>query len=494
MDPLGAVYLKRAGTGSAVIFDDTKNKLDDYVKAADKTSTAKEDIDRDLAKLGGVWERDIPELTEMYQGYKNTLINYEKEKNPTRKAQLRNDVIRQGIEFETYANKSKTHKQRYFTKNQEVSKDKGAFYSADAPQLLEQWAAQKIKDRPDDMGIEMPYNLDPGKAFAAAMKTSLGKPQYEKVRKVQGGQTVQVDEYYYTDKDIKQAMEASYKNLETRYKNVEKAKILQQAADKADEYGGKMYSPIEVAEAQQAIQQSQTGNPQALDELVMKRLFNYYEPSLRSSGVVIRPYTPPRSATGRGGSKDKYEIGSGKVPMVRTVNGANAGQEDNWIVTTRKIGGNNPTVEWTIGTEQLRDIAIATKNDDLKNDIEGLESTNQQYVTMTGSLQHIGRNSTGDYIVISPKTALGKYYLANTPVVIPLTAENEATLMSQFNGNSPTELLNQAKSQHGTTTQKVTPKAPPTLKVQNKTTPPAKSTTPPAKSKPNRWEKNKRKK
>ena len=483
MDPLGAVYLKKAGTGSAVIFDDTKNKLDDYIKAADKTSTAKDDIDRDLAKLGGVWERDIPELTEMYQGYKNTLINYEREKNPTKKAQLRNDVIKQGIEFETYANKSKTHKQNYWKKDQALKTDKGAFYSADAPDLLEQWASKKIKDRPDDMGIEMPYNVDPGKAFAAGMKASLGKPQYEKVRKVQGGQTVQADEYYYTEEDIKQATDAVYKNLEPRYKNVEKAKILEQVADKADQYGGKMYSPVEVAEAQKAWQESQTTNPQALDELIKQRLYTFYAPSLKSSGIVVRPYTPPRSATGRGGSKDKYEIGSGKVPMVRTVNGANAGQEDNWIVTTRKIGGNNPIVEWTVGTKQLKDIAATTKNDELKNDLAELESTNQQYVTMTGSLQHIGRNSTGDYIVISPKTALGKYNLANAPVVIPLTAENEATLMSQYNGNSPTELLNQAKSQHGTTTQKVTPKAPPTLKVQNKTTPPAKSTTPPAKGK-----------
>lgn len=487
MDALGAVYLKKSGTGSAVTFGKTENKLDDWLKAADKTSTAKEDIDKDIAKLGGVWERDIPELTDMYQGYKNTLIGYEKEKNPVKKAQLRNDVIKQGIEFETYANKSKTHKQRYFTKNQEVSKDKGAFYSADAPKLLEDWAGKKIKERPDDMSIEMPYNIDPGKAFAAGMKTSLGKPRYEKVRKIQGGQTVQTDEFYYTDKDVEQSKEEVYKNLEPRYKNVEKAKILQQVADKADEYGGSIYSPIEVAEAQKAYQESQTTNPQALDDLIKKRLYSFYEPSLKSGGIVVRPYTPPRSATGGGGAKDKFDIALGSTMMVNTLGGANQGQEQNWIATAQKKGGPNPVVDWTVGTKQLQDIAANTSDQDLKDDLAELQSTNQQYVTMTGTLKHIGRNSTGDYIMIVPKKALDKYTMAQKPVVIPLTSENKATLMSMYNSQDPTSLLDQAQQQHGTTKKEVTPKTPPTLKVQNKTTPPAAS-------KPNKWEKNKRKK
>ena len=489
MDPLGAVYLKKSGTGSAVTFGKTENKLDDWLKA-DKTKAATNDIDRDLAKLGGVWEQDIPELTDRYKDYKSTLTNYERERDSTRKAQLYNDVVRKGIEFETYTNKSKTNKQQYFNKSQEIAKDKGAFYSADAQQLLDGWKGKKITDRPDDMGIEMPKNIDPAKAFAEKMKTSLGKPQSESVEEIQGGKRVKNNKLYYTEKDIQQAKDRSYSQLEQRYINVEKAKVAQQAADAKDQYGIPLYTPQEVTEAQQALQLAQTTDRQAVDNLIKDRLFKYYQPSLSSEGVAIRPYIPPKSATGAGGGKDKFSVSLGPpTMMVKTVNGKNAGQEQNWIVSTQKIGGPNPTVDWTVGTTQLKQIAADTKNQDFIDDLTQIESTNQQYVTVTGTIKHIGRNSSGDYVVIVPKTALGKYDMAQKPVTIPLTTENRATIMSMINNQDPTALLDEAQQKHPATTKEVTPKAPPTLKVKDKAAPAA-----PAASGKDRWKDKKRKK
>lgn len=467
MDPLGAVYLKKSGTGSAVTFGKTENKLDDWLKA-DKTKTATDDIDRDLAKLGGVWEQDIPELTEMYKDYKLTLKDYEKERDPTRKAQLYNDVIRKGMSFETYTTKSKTNKQNYFNKSQELAKDKNAFYSDDAPQLLEAWKNKKITERPDDMGIEMPLNTDPALEFAKLMKMSLQKPQSEQVEVIQGGKRIKTTQLYYTDKDIEQAKETSYTRLKPNLLRVEKAKIADQVADKRDQYGLPLYSPKEVQEAQQAWQLAHTTDPTAVDKLIKDRLFAYYQPSLASQGVAIRPYIPPRSATGAGGGKDKFQIGGGKVAMVETVNGKNTGQEDNWIATTSKIGGPMPVIEWMVGTKDLQEIANATGNQDLANDLAGKKSTNQQYQTITGTLEHIGRNSSGDYIVVSPKTALGKYDMSHDLIVIPLTTQNKSKVSSMFNGNDATQLLNEIQGSTGTTTKEVTPKAPPTLKVKNK--------------------------
>jgi hypothetical protein len=484
MDPLGAVYLKKAGTGSAVVFDKTENKLDKWIDAT--ATKAKDNIESDLHRMGGVWEQDIPELTTRFEDYQNTLKNYEKEKNAAAKAQLYRDVIRKGVEFETYTNKSKTNKQQYFTKSQAIANDKGAFFAADAQQQLDAWKNKPVTERPDDMGIEMPKNIDPAKAFAEKMKTSLGKPNTEAVEVIEGGKRVKKNQNFYTNEDIETAKSRSYAQLPQNYINVEKAKIMEQAADKKDEYGNSIYNIDERTEATAALAQMKA-NPTSVDDLIKSRLFKYVQPSLESQGIAIRPYIPPKGATGAGGGKDKYDVATGTTMMVNTVGGANQGQEQNWIVTAQKKGGPNPVVDWTVGTTQLKEIADATNNQDLKNDLADLKSKNQQYVTMTGTLKHIGRNSSGDYIMIVPKTALGKYDMAQKPVVIPLTSENEATLMSMYNSQNPKALLDQAQQQYGTTTKEVTPKTPPTLKVKSKATPPAES-------KPNRWEKNKRKK
>jgi len=68
-----------------------------------------------------------------------------------------------------------------------------------------------------------------------------------------------------------------------------------------------------------------------------------------------------------------------------------------------------------------------------------------------------------------------------------LTTQNKSKVSSMFNGKDATQMLNEIQGSTGTTTKEVTPKTPPTLKVKSKATPPAES-------KPNRWEKNKRKK
>ena len=486
MDPLGAVYLKKAGTGSAVIFDKTENKLDKWIEEEGKTK-AKDNIEADLHRMNGVWEQDIPELTNMYMDYQETLKNYEREKNPVAKAQLYKEAIRKGIEFETYTTKSKTNKGNYWTKGQAIDNDKGAFFPADAKQQLEAWKNKSIKDRPDDMGIEMPKNIDPAKAFAEKMKTSLGKPNTEVVEVIEGGKRVKKNQYYYTDEKIETAKDESYRQLEQRYINVEKARIMEQAQDIKDQYGNSIYSIEERQEALQALA-SMNSDPKAVDNLIKGRLFKYYAPSLASQGITTRPYIPSRSATGAGGGKDKFEIGGGKFAMVNTVNGTNTGQEDNWIATTQKIGGPMPTIQWLVGTKDLQHIAELTDNQPLKDDLEGKKSTNQQYQTVTGTLEHIGRNSSGDYIVISPQTALGKYEMSHDLIVIPLTVQNKAKLNSMYNGMDATELLNQIQKGTGATQGTVTTKNPPTLKVKGKTTQPA------ASSGKGRWEKNKRKK
>jgi len=480
MDPLGAVYLKKSGTGSAVTFGKTENKLDNLLKA-DKTKTATDDIDRDLAKLGGVWEQDIPELTERYKDYKATLTGYEKERDATRRAQLYNDVIRKGMEFETYATKSKTNKQQYFSKSQELAKDKNAFYSDDAQQLLDDWKNKKITDRPDNMGIEMPSNIDPANEFGKLMKMSLGKPQSESVEVIQGGKRVKNTQLYYTDKDIEQAKETSYTRLKPNLLRVEKAKIADQVADKRDQYGLPLYSPKEVQEAQQAWQLAQATDPTAVDKLIKDRLFKYYQPSLASEGVAVRPYIPPRGATGAGGGGAKFQ-GEAKT-TVRKINGA-----DN-TVAFYDIGsaqGRNilQNQDWAVPTGMLKDIA-KDANPTMYNKIKDIDGTSSPMMSVKGNFIRAERVGDQYYVVVKSKEFADKYNPQGKDIYLPLY-ENE-TKISSLTGDDIYAKLDEAYGSGGTPgpSRKPVGKA---MKTGGTTEPAA-----PAKN-PKRWEKNKRNK
>jgi len=61
----------------------------------------------EMSEMGGVWEKDIEALSNDFIEYKKKVIEYEREKDPTKKGALWQESVKAGAKLKTLIEKSK---------------------------------------------------------------------------------------------------------------------------------------------------------------------------------------------------------------------------------------------------------------------------------------------------------------------------------------------------------------------------------------------------
>jgi hypothetical protein len=173
--------------------------------------------------MGGVWEKDIEALSNDFIEYKKKVIEYEREKDPTKKGALWQEAVKAGARLKTFIEKSKKNKAQYGTKAEQINRDEKLLFPEDATERLDKWANTSIYDRPDNIGIEIPSTIDYGQEFAKRVKSIVKYSTAEADTKV-GDKIIKKGERYIKQDDWDEASEQVYKTMPG---NIKRSVIMQ---------------------------------------------------------------------------------------------------------------------------------------------------------------------------------------------------------------------------------------------------------------------------
>lgn len=415
-----------------VEFKQTKNQLgqyfDDLAKKKADAEAAKKKAEKDqfegMERLGGVWERDVESLTKDFLDFKKKRVEYEQEKDPTKKATLWQEGVKMGVKLETNIEKSKKNKQQYIAKAEEINKDNKLFLPEDATERLDKWASTSIYDRPDNIGIERPSTLDFIAEANKKFKSLVGDPNIasDKTKTADGTMTIEKGRKYYTPEDVDRALESTLSSMPANFIRSERKRLMD-----AYNYG----MPSERIEAEKALK-----SPEAEREYFKKILYAAVQPGLTVGIDKTAPATPSK-AGGAGGDKGMYNI--------ETSTSQFGGVTFSDVRATKK-SGKDPERKWQVPTSLLKEINKKYKLN-LDTELAKLDPNVTPYVSIDGVFLKASRNeNTGEMTVtIDPKRYADKYFTIQGGIALPIE-ENLANINAQLEGQNVIDLFNQEKS------------------------------------------------
>ncbi len=409
-----------------VKFERTPNKLDDYFKSiiqqkadAEKLKAKQQqDQYKDIEKLGGVWERDIENLTKDFIDFRNKKVEFEQEKDPVKKSSLWQESVKMGAKLETNIQKSKKNKEQYVAKAEQINKDNKLFLPENATETLDKWASTSIYDRPDNIGIEMPSSLDFAKEGAAKFKVTIGKPNVTSDKMKVGDRTVEKGHQYYTPEDVDMALESTLSTMPQNFVRAEKARLL-------DRYNNGL--PKEREEAAAALK-----SPEATQAYLKKVLYSAVQPSLNVD-IFEKGIAPATKGSGGGSAKQSYTVTTGQESRggVMYTNIFSAPKNKTPVTTN-----------WQIPTQLLKD-ANAKYKLGLDDELSEIDVNSTPTVEISGTFSKVTRNQkTGDITVsINPKQFIDKFFTTNAQITLPLGEENEAPVKAFLNDEDYRQLI-----------------------------------------------------
>lgn len=380
----------------------------------------------EMSELGGVWEKDVEPLSNEFISYKKKVIEYEREKDPTKKGSLWQEAVKMGAKLKTNIEKSKKNKVQYVTKAEQINKDNKLLYPEDATEKLDKWANTSIYDRPDNIGIEIPSTIDFGKEFIARLKPLVKYSVAETDTKV-GDKIIKKGDRYIKEEDWENA---GKQVISTMPENIRRAFIYNTAQRASDP------DPNISLEATQALQ-----NPQSITSYMTKFGLGYAAPYQEYSIYKVRP-DAEKKAAGGGGKSDKFSVSYGRqafqLPDKTTT-------EDYYTVDSRPIGKSPINQDWYVSKDVLRrmkDSGAFTAS----ADIESLPEN----IAVQGSFVRAVQNvNTGEkFIIINSKDFADKYGAAQPTIVLPLQG-NEAAFEANLNGKTAEQAFKEAVAKQG---------------------------------------------
>lgn len=405
-----------------------ENKLDKYIAQAEQRAAAgrkkTEDDFEDIDKLGGVWEKDVENLSNDFLKYRSKKVEFEKEKDPAKKALLYQEGVKLGAELETNIQKSKKQKAQYIAKAEQINRDKGFFFPMNATEMLNEWAGQSIYDRPDNIGIEMPSTNDYASKGAELFFKTIKDRDVRKVSRKSGDRVYTVIDKEFSEKDIDDALNVTVDNMPSNFVRSERARLLKEAS--GYDFDG---NPVPPARMQEAIEA--TRNEENTRKYLKGLIASKTAPAWKVS-VYEEKDAPTRGAGAGGAGGGKFSVKSSQRQFGNTV------YTD---VRATKIGAAQPVAEWTIPTQLLKDANEKYKLG-IDAELKGITSAD---VSIQGAFVVASRNqNTGEYTVtINPKQFVDKYITVQGQITLPLGTENVSTVNAYLDGADVYDLIEQ---------------------------------------------------
>ena len=375
----------------------------------------------EMSEMGGVWEKDIEALSNDFIEYKKKVIDYEREKDPTKKGALWQESVKAGAKLKTFIEKSKKNKAQYLAKTEQINKDQKTLFPEDATERLDKWASTSIYDRPDNIGIEIPSTIDYGQEFAKRVKSIVKYSTAEADTKV-GDKIIKKGERYIKQDDWDEASAQVYKTMPG---NIKRSVIMQLGQNANDP------DPNIKNEALGALKDTES-----LDNYLMNMGKAYAAPMQEYSIYTVRPDDAGRTAGGAG-AKDKFKV---KYTPQSFLNNNNEVTEDYAIVQSAPISKSPIIQKFYVTKDQLMKMQKAgynTGNADL--------STLPENITIEGNFIRAGQNlKTGErFIVVDSKDYQDKYKAIQSTIVIPLQG-NEAAFEAVLNDKTAEQAFQEA--------------------------------------------------
>jgi hypothetical protein len=428
-DPLGQVYLGKADTGGAVVFGKTPNKIDDYYldKGAKKKDTDEFD-DLNPSDLGGVWEVDVDNLTKDYLDYLETKKSYEKERDPSKKAQIFQEGIKKSAKLRTYIEKSKKNKAAYYSTAQDINKDDKYLYDLDAKEKLDNdFKGKSIYDRSDDPGVKRPSSLDFTSMFTKKFKAALGAPNVTTEKSIVGDKTVQTQKKYYTPDDVKKAADAAMSTMPANYINSQRVEFTTRLSQN-DPYAlswmaKNAQSTDPVADYSKAVGVASV------------------QPLLLSEGIAVMPHQKKKSGGG-GGAADKFSTTANVrtfiIPNAVAADGAVTGPVTSEYVEIQSAPKSNARMaqlSWKAPTKTLK--ANYPK-------VKGSEFSTDPNMTVLGTFSGLYYDTKSKQMMVSitPTDKWSSFDMAHPQITLPYKG-NEAVIKSLLNGRDPQEMVDE---------------------------------------------------
>jgi len=427
-DPLGLVYSKRDNSGAAVWLDgdpDRFGRLSSRRPAAQKKEAPNKEFDFDLNSMGDVWDVDKERLTNDYLKLRDMRVSYEREKDPAKRAQMAPEIIKTKVDLATEIKKSRTARDYYAKKSDEIDKDQKTLLPPDARERLEAW--KQDPKRSQNPGIEMPSSIDFGNEFLNRLKKHLPPRNLAKESTIVDGKKVTKSEYYYDKDDMDKAIEATISEMPDHILNTMMVRVNDRAA-KGDPAAVEVYN-------------SDNG-PAALRDYLKKLGYGIAEPTFQYRVRAKEPVKPTGSGGG-GASKNKFVT----VAKVETFLKPDKSIDSQFVQVTSKPRNQ---------TERSQDFVISTKllkklNKEFNLGIDNLDDYDERSfpkVSIFGTFQSVQENvETGQRtITIVPKRFTDKYIENRKPITINFD-DNEAVVKANLNEGDDLDMLFQQEKE-----------------------------------------------
>lgn len=447
-------------------FPRTPNKLDEYIQQEEKTAKAAKGADefKDLSKLGGVWEKDLENLTNDFITYKQKRVEYEKEKDAVKKTQLWQESIKLGAALETNIAKSKKQKQQYIAKAEEINKDNKLFYGEDAKDRLEQWAGKAIYERPDDVGVERPSTIDFGEEAKKRFFTTVKTPDTTQSDVKVGDKIIRKGSKYYTKDDVEKGLDITLNSMPPNYVRSEVHRLRTRAA------GGTPDVPATPQEQLEAIEALKT--PDNTNKYLKSLIYAKVEPALSVSILESKP-APERKAGGAGGTQPKRVIEKQWIDMQSVDNPSAATTERYAEISSVKTEGKQTEREFRVTGKVLKEANARYNLGIRKSTIDKLDDSKEYSIKGT-FVRALKNQRTGNrFVMINPKQFEDNYIYIESQIPIQY-AYNKAQVKAELEGQSADDIWNKMSDEGVKTEVQPLPEVPGTRKDQSK---PKKGTT-----------------
>ena len=415
-------------------YPSTENKLDKYLDSELKAARTKKEEDAfdDIDRMSGVWEKDVDNLTNDFIKYKEKRKEYEKEKDPAKKAAIWQEGIKLGAALETNIAKSKKQKAMYIAKAEQIGKDKSLLLPADSKDMLEEWAGKPIYERPDDIGIEMASTIDFGEEAKKRFFTTVKKPNKTKTTTRANGKDVAVGTEYYTKQDVDDGLEASLNTMDPRFVRAEKIRLMYKVSTPIGPD-----NPITPEEYQSATKAIAT--PQGMRDYLKGLIYAKVKPALNVQLYDSHP-SPTRGTGGGGADSGVFQVSA----AYRDYNYPDGTTQPYVRVSSTIKKGKQPEKEWDIPTDILKQI---DQQYGLELGTEDLDANTRPSSTIVGTMVEANLDeTTGKYmVVVKPTEYAGNYVTVKKNITIPYEG-NEDAVSVYLNGRSLEEVVDDFKS------------------------------------------------
>ena len=403
-------------------------------RAGKEARGKKDDIGEGITRFAGVWERDVPGLAEEFNALKELKVKYEQEKDPIMKAKLGQEAVQAGIAMESHISKSKSNKQLYAKEIDKINKDKGFFLPENSRELLDKWAAIDYKDRPDDIGIEIPSDIDIVRSGRQKFMESIGKPNERAVTNIVGGKSVTEKKAYYTPARVEEALDAAVNSLKPNEYRTAVSRIQRNALEGM---GAERDNAMKALES-----------PEATKAYVKEMIRQYVTPGLTIESVISKPALAGRGGRGGGGGggKGQYYI---KESIVE-VPGPSGTKQQYLEISSSKKSGTNPQKDWIVPTAEIQ---MYDKKYNYNLGVANIDAKSQPQTAIKGTFVRARRaidNPNDIIITIIPSGGRAeKTAKTRKPIDIPYFG-NEDEVMVYLDGADLIDAFNDMQPSEGT--------------------------------------------